>query len=108
MEVYFAVEGGFANQIRSISIAPDGSAVVEVSGRTAEGQVEAATVAEIVAELDRSGLFDRDRTYDVEGGADLQRYELRYAGHTIVAYDTTVPPELDTAIAMLEAAIRSR
>lgn len=107
MTVYFGVEGGFANQIRSLSIGPDGDAVVEVSGRTSERTIAAEIVAAIVGELDRSGLFDQDREYEPTGGADLQRYEIRYRGFTVVAHDTTVPAELTEAIRLLDETLRA-
>jgi hypothetical protein len=106
MDVFFAVEGGFANLARIISINGDGMAQIEVSGRASERTLDEATVEAIRAQLAQSGLFDQDRTYETEGGADLQRYEIRYAGHTVVSNDTTVPPELTEAIRLLEEAIR--
>jgi hypothetical protein len=106
MSIHFAVEGGFANLARSITIGDGGAAEVETSGTTRDATVDPATVEQIVAELEASGLFDRDRRYDAEG-ADLQRYEIRYAGATVVAFDTAVPGELTGAIELLEAAIRA-
>ena len=105
MDVYFAVDGGFANLVRNISIDGDGVAQIEVSGRSSERTLDPATVEAIRDQLAQSGLFDQDRTYDAEG-ADLQRYEIRYAGHTVVSYDTSVPLELTEAIRLLEEAIR--
>lgn len=107
MEVYFAVEGGFANQIRSLSIAADGAATAEVSGRSSQGEVEPAILRTIISELDGSGLFDQDRTYEATGGADLQRYEIRYDGATVVAFDTTVPAELTEVIRLLDETLRA-
>ncbi|MGE0511258.1 MAG: hypothetical protein AB7Q42_20280 [Acidimicrobiia bacterium] len=106
MLVSFQVEGGFANQMRSIVIARDGTATTEVSGLISEKQLDETTVETIVAELDRSGLFDEDRTYPAEG-ADLQRFEIRYAGATLVAFDTTMPSALAEAVRLLEGAIRN-
>ena len=77
-------------------------------GLQQDRQLEPAVSESIVAALEESGLFDQDRTLEPEGGADLQRYEIRYAGHTVIVYDTTIPEELATAIELLEAAIRSR
>ena len=104
--LYFAVEGGFANLARSLTVARDGSAVAELNGQRSARQIDAATRQAIVAELERSKLFDRDRTYPAQG-ADLQRYEIRYAGATVVAYDTSVPDPLSRAVELLEAALRS-
>jgi hypothetical protein len=106
MLVYFAVEGGFANQMRSITIAESGEATVEVNGVASDLPLDEASRAAIVAQLERSGLFDRDRTYDARG-ADLQRYEIRYSGSTVVAYDTSVPGDLVEPIRLLEEAIRT-
>ena len=104
--ISFAVEGGFTNQIRSLDIDPDGAAHVEVSGRSADGRLEAARVDAIVSELDASRLFDRDRTYPAPEGADQQRFEITYEGATLVAYDATVPDELVDAVRLLEASLR--
>ncbi|MCP3990526.1 MAG: hypothetical protein GY724_15720 [Actinomycetia bacterium] len=105
MDVYFAVEGGIANLTRSVSIDADGVAQIEASGRSSERTLDAATVDAIRAQLDQSELFDQDRTYKAEG-ADLQRYEIHYAGHTVVSYDTSVPLVLTEAILLLEEAVR--
>lgn len=103
--IRFRVDGGFANQIRRITIGAGGTARIEVSGRPAERRLAPETIRAIVAELDASGLFDRDRTYPATG-ADLQRFEIRYAGATVVGYDTSLPEELRAAVRLLEAAIR--
>lgn len=107
MTVYFGAEGGFANQIRTLTFGSDGEAVVEVSGRRSERTLDGAAVEAILAQLDGSGLFDQDREYTPTGGADLQRYEIRYGGFTVVAHDTTVPAELAEAIRLLEEALRA-
>ena len=104
--VYFSVEGGLAGRMRTITISPDGSTVVEVSGRRTTGQLDRATGEAIVSQLDQSRLFDRDREYPAQG-ADLQRYEIRYAGATVVAYDTSIPDRLNPAIQLLEGTLRS-
>lgn len=106
MSIYFAVEGGYAALTRSITIGEDGAATKEISGRSSSLQLGTDQVAAIVEHLDDSGLFNRDRTYPADG-ADLQRYEIRYRGATIVAHDTSVPPPLTEAIQLLEAALRS-
>lgn len=105
MEVYFSVEGGFANRIRSVKIGDGSVAEVVVGGRASATDVEPEVVEAIIDALDRSRLFDRDRCYEPEPGADLQRYEIRYAGATVVAFDTTVPDELTEAITLLEAVL---
>ncbi len=106
--ITFAVEGGFTAQIRSLQIGADGAALAEVSGRRSVGRLPQDEVAAIVAELERSGLFSSDHTYPPPPkGADLQRYEIGYAGATVVAYDTTVPPELTEAVRLLQAALRA-
>lgn len=104
--ISFTVEGGFTNQIRSLRIDPGAEALVEVSGRSASGQLDAERVQAIVAELDASGLFDRDRTYPAPAGADQQRFEITYDGATVVAYDATVPPELTEAVRLLDESLR--
>lgn len=105
--ITFTVEGGFAAQLRSLQIDADGSSVAVVSGRRSTGRLPEAEVSAIVAELERSGLFTGDHTYDPPQGADLQRYEIGYAGATVVAYDTTVPAQLTDAVRLLQAALRS-
>jgi hypothetical protein len=105
MLIHFAAEGGFAGQARSITVVDGGSAVVEMNGVASDEQLDREQLAAIVAELERSELFDRDREYEAQG-ADLQRYEIRYAGSTVVAYDTSVPEPLQEAILLLEQAIR--
>lgn len=105
--ITFAVEGGIANLMRSLRIDPTGQIQVDVNGRSSRGELAAERVARIVAALESSGLFDRDRTYSAPpAGADLQRYEISYADATIVAHDTTVPPELKEAMDLLEEALR--
>lgn len=104
--ISFAVEGGFTGQMRSLHVDPDGAALVEVSGRSARGRLDAARVDAIVAELDASGLFDRDRTFPAPEGADQQRFGITYDGATIVAYDATVPTELTAAVLLLEESLR--
>lgn len=105
--ISFAVEGGFANQMRTIRIDPAGHAEVELSGESVRGELDTARVAQIVAQLEACGLFDRDRAYPPPRGIDLQRYEIAYGGATIVAYDTTVPPELTEAVRLLEESLRA-
>lgn len=105
--ITFAVEGGIANQMRSLRIDPTGEAQVDVNGRRARGEVGTSRFTQIVAALESSGLFDDDRTYSAPpGAADLQRYEVTYAGAAVVAYDTTVPPELNEAIRLLDETLR--
>jgi hypothetical protein len=106
MLIYFAVDGGIANQMRSIAIAPDGSATVEVNGRAGTKVLPPATVEAITAQLAASGLFDRDLNYPAQG-ADLQRYEIRFQGATVVWFDTSAPPALQAPAAALERALRS-
>lgn len=104
--IEFSVDGGFANLARSISIASDGTVDRVRSRQASSGQLTAEQVAAIVAELDQSGLFDRDREYPPPpGAADLQRYQISYRGVTVVSYDTTVPAELAGAIGLLEQAL---
>ena len=105
--IAFAVEGGIANQMRSLRIDPTGMAQTDINGSSAGGELDASRVAQIVAALESSGLFTRDRTYPAPpSGADLQRYEITYEDATVVAHDTTVPPELSQAIRLLEEALR--
>ena len=106
MLIYFAVEGGIANQMRSIAIAPDGSAAVEINGRASTKTLPPATVTALTAQLAGSGLFDRDRTYPAQG-ADLQRYEIRFRGVTVIWFDTSTPPGLQATAGELEQALRS-
>ncbi len=106
--IIFAVEGGFTGQLRSLRIAPDGAAVAEVSGRRSSADLTRDQVEAITAELDSSGLFTTGarHSYPPPQGADVQRYEIRYRGATVVAHDTAVPPELTTAVQLLQAALR--
>ena len=101
--VDFSVEGGYANLARSVAISETGAYEVERSGHRSSGTMSQAELDALVAELDESALFDRDREYPPPAGAaDLQRYEIRYNGVTVVAYDTTVPPELTRAVSSLD------
>lgn len=105
--ITFDVEGGFAAQVRSLRLDSQGTAVAEVSGRAMTGRIAREDVAAIVAELEASGLFREGarHTYPPPGGADVQRYEIGYGGASVVAHDTTVPPELTTAVRLLQAAL---
>ena len=104
MIVYFTVEGGFANLARSIAIADGRRCRGTTGGRVpTRGRSQETDLQAIVTDLDRSGLFDRNREYPAPAaGADLQRYEIRYEGATVVAYDTTVPAELSGVVARLD------
>ncbi len=106
--ITFEVEGGYAAQLRSLRLSGDGAAVAEVSGRTFVGTRPREEVETIVAELSGSGLFEdgATHTYPPQAGADLQRYQIGYNGATVLAYDTTVPPELTKAVQLLQAALR--
>lgn len=109
--ITFAVEGGIANQMRSLRIEPSGTAEAEVNRRSVGGALGAARVAQITAALRSSDLFNGDgtnvRTFAAPpGGADLQRYEIGYHGVRIVAFDTTVPQGLIEAIHLLDQALR--
>lgn len=105
--ITFAVEGGIANQMRSLRIDDTGQIQADVNGRSSRGELDADRLARIVAALESSGLFNHDRAYPPPpGGADLQRYEITYGDATIVAHDTTVPPELKEAMNLLEEALR--
>lgn len=107
--VYFAVDGGFANLRRSVAVAADGSLAIERGGVTSSGQLDPSDLSRIVTELGRSELFDRDREYPAPGtGTDLQRYEIRYRGVTVVAFDTTVPGSLQPAVNLLDQAASGR
>jgi len=106
MLIYFAVDGGIANQMRSIAIASDGAAAVQVNGRSTSTQLPADTVQGLTRQLTESGLFDRNRSYPAQG-ADLQRYEIRFRGATVVWFDTSTPAALQAPTAALERALRS-
>ena len=107
MVVRFEVQGGFANLARSVTISGDGAVTRVRSGQESTGRLSTDEVTAIERALDGSGLFDRDREYPAPpGSADLQRYEITYRGHTVVAHDTTVPAELNEAVALLDAATR--
>jgi hypothetical protein len=108
MAFSFSADGGFANLSRAIEVHDDGSAeVVRGTARTAS-RPDQATIAAIVAKLDASALFDRDREFAAVPGADLQRYTITYRGYTVVAFDTVVPPALVDAIVGIERIIRLR
>jgi hypothetical protein len=101
--IWFGIEGGFAHRQRELSIAADGATSAVVGGRSSTGLIDAERLAQIRAELDASGLFGSgDRSYPPSRGADLQRYEIRYAGSTVISYDTTVPAGLARAIELLQ------
>lgn len=105
--INFMVEGGFAHQLQTLQIEADGDTVAVVSGRRSSGHLTAEKVSAIVGELDRSGVFTEDRTYPSPPGADLRRYQVGYAGVTVVAYDTAVPADLAKAIQLLQSALRA-
>ena len=102
--VTFHVEGGYAGLIRNLTIKPDGSALIEISGRESSADLDADAVAQLVAALDASQLFAEDGVYQADG-ADLQQYTIVYQGVTVVAYDGAVPLELVEAIETMEAMI---
>jgi hypothetical protein len=105
--IEFAVSGGFANLTRRVRIDEARDVELERGGRRARATIDEAELTELVGLLDTSGLFDRDREFPASArAADLQRYEIRYGGATVVAYDTTVPPQLDRAVEVLEALAR--
>ncbi len=105
--ISFAVEGGFAHQSQSLRIGSDGDAVAVVGGRRSSGHLPVEEVSAIVGELDRSGLFTEDRTFPLPSGVDLRRYQIGYAGASVVAYDTAVPAELAEAVRLLQSALRA-
>lgn len=100
--IYYAVQGGFTGLNRSTTIATDGATVWDSNDSTTNGSIALEDLDTLKTELDNSGLFDRDREFPAPHNmADLQRYEVRYKGATVVAYDLTIPPELSQAIAHL-------
>ncbi|MFC5380603.1 hypothetical protein [Aquipuribacter nitratireducens] len=106
--VRFEVEGGYTGQARALTVHPDGTAEVEVSGHRSTGRLPASTVAELTAALDRAGGLDAV----VPGagtppGADRQRYTLTYRGATAVAHDGAVPDRLQEAVRLLRQAMTS-
>jgi hypothetical protein len=101
--LHLDVSGGYANLKRSVTIGESGSVERELGGTRSRRALEPTDLGALLAELDASGLFDQDREYPPPpGAADLQRYEIRYRGVTVVAYDTTVPPELGSVLSRLE------
>ena len=105
MDVYLAIEGGFANIMRSLSIAADGKATLTVGGNVVEGAIDAALLDTITSQLAESGLFAEDQTFPAEG-ADLQRYELRFGDATVIAFDGSIPPSLEEPINLLQQELR--
>jgi len=95
--ITFSVEGGFTGLSRSLEIRADGSATVDSNGAVSTGQVEPAELDRLVEALETSGLFEEDATFEAEG-ADLQRYEIQFAGATVVAFDTAIPDALTEPI----------
>lgn len=104
--IVFSVQGGITAQDSELILDPDGVAQAVVHGHRTTGHLPPQEIRAILAELDDSGQFAEDRTDDPPMGFDLQRYSITYQGATVVAYDTTVPPELVRAISLLENALR--
>ncbi len=109
--IVFSLTGGITAQDSELTLDPDGAALAVVHGYRSTGRVAAGELEAIVSELDASGLFTGDpgtgeRTFGPPWGFDLQRYSITYRGATVVAYDTTVPPELVRVIALLQNALR--
>ncbi|WP_088319317.1 hypothetical protein [Kineosporia sp. R_H_3] len=102
MTVSLVVEGGFTGMRYGVVLEDDGTCRVDRNGVVTDRPVGPATAAAVVAELDRSGLFDRDREY-LALGADLRRYEVVHRGVTVVAQDTNVPAALARGLDMLVA-----
>ncbi len=102
--IRFEVEGGYLALTRSIVISPDGTATIEVGGRTSTADLDPETVDRLQRQLDDSGLFGADTSLVTEG-ADLQRYTVTYRGVTVVATDGVVPDELTATFAELEQLI---
>ena len=102
--IRFEVEGGYLGLARSIVIAPDGTAKIEVGGRSSTADLEPETVERLRQDLDASDLFATDAVFETEG-ADLQRYTIEYRGSTVIALDGVVPPELTGPISPLEQLI---
>lgn len=106
VSVDYTVEGGYPGRALSVSAHHDGRVEVRRPGGRTSVRVAPDQVQAIEAALAGSGLFDRDREFPAPaGGADLRRHQIRYAGCTVVAYDTTVPPALAEAVRLLERAL---
>jgi hypothetical protein len=103
--VEYAVEGGYANLMRSVAVHDDGRLDLVRGGVRSVTHWPAHRVQRLVALLEAAGLFDEDREFPAPVGADLRRHQIRYAGVTVVAHDPSVPPELATAISLLEQAL---
>ncbi len=108
VSISFYVEGGYANLRRTLHLDSEDRVEYEVGGAWSVGEARPGRFLEISALLDASNLFDEDRTFDVKRGADLQRYEIRYQGHTVVAYDTSLPDALTEAVQRLESVFADR
>lgn len=102
MTIHYTVEGGFTGQTRKLTIGEDGSVKIDRNGAVTTGRLDASRRTAVLDALDGSGLFVRDREDRQPAGADLQRYEIRYRGHTVVVWDTTIPPELGEALTLLD------
>lgn len=106
MTVHYAVEGGYAHRVREVTVHEDGTLDIERNGHPSTAEIDAEQVTAIRDALDASGLFTEDQEYPPSpGAADLERHQLTYGGVTVVAYDTTVPPGLVEALALLERAL---
>lgn len=103
--VRYSVEGGFTGLVRSVVVLDDGTVEVSRGGVSSTTRWPVDRVRSLVADLDVAGLFTEDREFTPPSGADLQRYEIAFAGATVVAYDTVVPPELGDVMARLDAAL---
>jgi hypothetical protein len=100
--VEYVVEGGFPNLVRSVVVHEDGAVDVLRGGARSSKQLSAAQVQQLVSALEATGLFDADQEFPAAQGADLQRYLIRFRRHTVIAYDTTVPPRLAEVVGRLE------
>ena len=99
--VYFAVEGGYANWMRSLQLESDGSYEAVFGDEVVSGSTTPEQVRQIFDLLERSGLFDQSRIFEAQG-ADLQRYELQADDATVVMFDTSIPAALSGAVELLD------
>lgn len=110
--IVFTVSGGITGASRVLRLDADGAAVAEGTGAAVPGRLPPGDVDGITEALDASGLFDpgaaAERTFPPPAGAaDVQSYEIRYRGATVLAHDTVVPDRLAPAVRRLRLALQS-
>lgn len=104
--VIFRRSGGIAGFDDRVEISAEGGYTVARRGAaTTVGQLSADELAQLLAALDASDLFDADATHEAQG-ADLFIYAVTYNGHTLSAQDGAVPDPFYDILDLLEPLIQ--